>query len=333
MSLLTDQRRSTLGFRFQVIGFVLVVLLLGALGVSWIGISAGVYVPRTSLYFTADSGQDIRKGMAIKLSGFRIGTVEALALDDSARVLVGMKIEDRYLKFIKKNSTVRLAKENLIGDGFLDISRGSDNKAQVKPGDQLSFEPGRDLGEIAGEIRDRVMPVVDQLEAFLRYINDPSGDIRRTIAELHTLATAMNGTRAQVDTLLARVDGTVATVDETVKSTRGNLDHLLKHSDQAIVAEAGNLLRALNTATTDTNRIITRLDRTLPGILEDLGRTTRQVRRTVDGAAPQVSGLVDDGREIAGGARSMVDGLLSSWPFNTMTKPPETGLSRFNSHD
>lgn len=318
-----------LRLRWQTGLFLALALAVAAAGIGWIGISSGVYVPRTRLYFTADSGQDIRKGMAVKLSGFKIGTVEALALDESARVFVKLAIEDRYLKFIKKDSALRLAKENLIGDSLIDVSRGSEQKPQVKPGDTLRFVPGRDLEQIATEIRDRMMPVVADVENFLRYLNDPEGDIRRTLTDLRTLARDVNGTRERMDALLVSLDKTVAEVG----GSRAKIDTVVVNADRQVVAEAGALIRSLRQASDDANRILAKLATDLPGIVDDLGRTTGKLHGMVDLAAPQIPGLVEDGREAVGGTRSMVDGLLANWPFNAMTRPPESGLTGFQSHD
>lgn len=295
--------------------FLAVALAAAAVGVSWIGISSGVYVPRTRLYFTADSGQDIRRGMAVKLSGFKIGTVEAMALDESARVFVELAVEDRYLKFIKKDSSLRLVKENLIGDSLIDVSRGSDQKPQVKPGDSLRFVPGRDLEQIATEIRDRMLPVVADVEEFLRYLNDPEGDIRRSLADLRTL--------------LANMDRVVVDLGDS----RAKIDTVVGNADRQVITEAGALIRSLRQASDDANRILGKLATDLPGIVDNLGRTTEKLHGMVDLAAPQIPGLVEDGRETLGGTRSMVDGLLANWPFNTMTRPPEAGLTKFKSHD
>ena len=50
----------------------------------------GYFSPKTPVYFQAASGTDLSPGMAVKLSGFKIGEVSVVDLNQLARVDVEM---------------------------------------------------------------------------------------------------------------------------------------------------------------------------------------------------------------------------------------------------
>lgn len=315
MTLLADKDE-----RFKnLFGKVALFVLLAALGIAltflWTGIEKGFFTPKSAVYFVADSGQEIKKGMPVKLSGFKIGTVKSLALDKMAQVRVEMLIEDKYMALLKEDAVVSLEKEGVIGDSILDVSRGSENKKPLKAGSQLQFERAGGLGELTQDVRYRLLPILDQILVLMHNVNNPDGDLQQTLKHVRELTGEMRNTSVRIE-------------------------QLLDHADASITQEVRPLLQSMGRSAASAEKLTGSLEKDLPGLMqkadasmENLRQTSETIRKATERSAPQLPGLLDDSRELVGGARDVVDSASTSWPLKGIMPQPEQGLVRMDSHD
>jgi len=152
------------------------------------GLQKDFFTKKYSLRFTADRGTGFAKGMSVKLSGFRIGRVTAISLNEQAMVDIIIEIDSDYRTWIRSDSTVKLVKEGLVGDSIIDISVGSADKPQLKDKESITYIKTKSLDEVAEEIAEKVKPVLLEVSDIISYINNPDGDLKKTIrnAELLT---------------------------------------------------------------------------------------------------------------------------------------------------
>ena len=84
---------------FALTALLLLLALIG--GVAW---KQGAFAKTTQLYFFAKTAYGMNKGMAVKFSGFRIGSVEEVSLEPNGSVKVRMVIDNAYTRFVPKDS-------------------------------------------------------------------------------------------------------------------------------------------------------------------------------------------------------------------------------------
>ena len=318
MTLLADKDE-----RFKnLFGKAVIFILLAILGVGlvflWTGLKKGAFTPKSPIYFVADSGQDLSEGMPVKFSGFKIGKLNTLTLDEQGRVQVEVSIESKYLVLIKKDAVMSLKKEGVIGDGVLDISRGTE-KLTLAAGDKVRFERASGLEQAVVDVKNRIMPILDDVNQML---HDPNGDVRQTLKNLRQFTADLNGTRQRLDTVLDSVDG--------------NLNK-----------EVGPLLRSLRQSAANAESMTAKLDRDFPAIvnkldsgMESLRSASETIKDAVQRSAPQLPGILGEARDTLGKTREMVgstqevvDSLSTSWPLKSAVPAPETGPVRMDSHD
>lgn len=315
MTLLADKDE-----RFKhLFGKAALFILLAAMGMGlvflWTGVEKGAFTPKVLIHFVADSGQDLNKGIPVKFSGFKIGKLSALDLDELGHVQVGVSIETKYLSLIHQDATINLKKEGVIGDGVLEISRGSEDKPILRGGEKVRFERAKGLEQAVNEVKDRVMPILDDVHLML---SDPDGDVRQSLknmrqltAEIGTLAHGMHGTRQRLDQVLGGVDS--------------NMNN-----------EVTPLLQSLRKSATQAEALLSKADSSM----ENLRKTTESIDKAVQQSVPQVPGLLGEARETLGKTREavgstleVVDGLKASWPLKGVVPAAETGPVRMDSHD
>lgn len=309
MSHAPDNRFQHLGLKiglFVGAGLVLAIGLVVAMAVR-----QGYFSPKTPVRFLADSGTDLVPGMAVKLSGFKIGEVSRVELNQAAKVDVEMRIEDRYLQWIKGDSVAMLAREGMIGDSFISISSGNPALPALVPEDRLRFVSGSSLGDIAMDVRNRVVPVIDELNAFLKYMNDPKGDIRTTFRELHVLTVQLQQTRKEVDAMLASVNQLAAKdTPETLAQARAAMARA-----ESSLAE---LERAIPALSAQAQRSLAGLDQATAAATA----TASEAGKLVATTTPRLERTLGEAELLLRDSRSAINAARSRWPFRGPDLPP-----------
>ena len=315
MKLLADKDERFKGLFVKVSILVSIALVGLILNLVVSAIKKGFFTPQSAIYFVADSGQDIKIGMPVKLSGFKIGAVSKLELDDKAHAQVEMMIENRYLALLNEDAVVSMKKEGLIGDGSLEVKRGSEDRPHLNTHAIITFERGGGLEQIATDLRDRLYPSLDQINKLLKDVNDPQGDMRQILGNLRHFSEDIQGTNARINHILCEFD------DRMTNDVRPTLQSVRKSAEGA-------------------EAIVVKLNEELPGLLkkadvslDNVRQTTETLKTSIDNSAPHLSGLMGETRGLMSDTRNIVDSASTSWPLKNIMPLPEQGLIKMDSHD
>jgi phospholipid/cholesterol/gamma-HCH transport system substrate-binding protein len=318
-------------------GKTAVFLLLAVLGIGlvflWSGLKKGAFTAKSPIYFVADSGQNLSEGMPVKFSGFKIGYLNTLTLDEQGHVQVEVNIETKYLKLIRQDAVMNLKKEGVIGDGVLELSRGSENRSVLEAGGKVKFERTSGLEQAVVDIKDRILPILDDLHLTL---HDPNSDVRQALKNLRDFTAELHDTKEKVNLLLDKTDNTIDTVNTSINTL-----------NSAFNKDVPPLLISLRNSAGTAESLSIKLDRELPEMLkkadsslENLRVTSELIKDTVQRTAPQVPGILLETRETLDKSRKMVDDtkevvdtLSNHWPLKDIIPPTETGPIRMDSHD
>ena len=303
-------------------GKAAIFVLLAALGMAlvfvWTGVKKDAFTAKSPVYFVADSGQDLSEGMPVKFSGFKIGTLDTLTLDRQGRVQVTVKIDSKYLGLIRQDAVMSLKKEGVIGDGVLEIGRGTEGLPALAPGGKVRFERAGGLEQAVVDVRDRIMPILDDLHHTL---HDPDGDVRQTLQNLREFSAQMRDTQKRLDSVLGKVD---TSLDRQVEP----------------------LLRSLRKSAASAESLSGKLDYELPALLskadssmEKLRQASEQISDAVSRSAPQLPAVMGETRDTLGKTRKLVgdsqealDKLNTHWPLSGGA-PVDTAPIKMDSHD
>src|SRR5262245_1574951 len=254
---------------------ILVVFSFTILAVAIILISggAGFFTEKYELKTYLASASGLRKGSLVWLSGLEVGNVSAVAISTSAdpnrAVEVTMQVEKRYAQTIREDSVAILGSIGLLGDKYIDISRGSPGAKPIPRGGEVKDSAEADIKTIMQNSNDLVANLDDLVNKINdithkidvgqgtigKFINDPSmfNKLNQTVEEAHSLlATVKSGDgtigrlisdREFYDTLkgtLTRVDNVTAKV-ERGEGTIGKFVY-----DPAVFNRAESLLTKFN---------------------------------------------------------------------------------------
>src|SRR4051812_21883340 len=121
------------------------------------------FTPTAELYFYTPHAAGLTKGMAVKLIGFNIGSLEEISRFGELRVRGRISIASEHTNVISRDSRIRLTKEGVLGAYVLEILPGHGDDGPVRKGDTLDYEREADYSMMAQNLIDRIGPLVDDL--------------------------------------------------------------------------------------------------------------------------------------------------------------------------
>lgn len=141
------------------------------------------------------SANNLREGGIVQLQGLKVGTVENIAIVGQDKVSITMELDAKYLKWIKKDSSVDISSKGLVGDKLIKIISGSETAAAFDPHkDVLSPHPSLatpDIAQTSGEIALQVDRVLSKVEVFLDQINR-NDTVYKTLEGMSQASTKLN---------------------------------------------------------------------------------------------------------------------------------------------
>ncbi len=228
MTIMQDQDQHFRHLERKIGAFVLVAVLGIVLTIGAVGVKQELFTPKTSIHFLTDSAQDIAKGTAVKLRGFNIGNVERLTLTDDARVQVTLSIRDDHMQWVRKDSRARLLKEGLIGAAIIDITPGSAPAPALAKNELIAFTREAGLGDVVNQLRDEIVPILQDVKRITHQFQDPNGDFRQILHRTNIILANLPETQKRLNSVLT------STADELpgiMRSSRETLDGSKKIMD------------------------------------------------------------------------------------------------------
>jgi len=298
------------------IGLFIVIALAGvAISVVLFGLQKDMFTKKYRLHFTVDRGNGFTKGMSVKLSGFRIGRITSIALNNQAMVDILAEIDSRYSKWIRSDSTVKLAKEGLVGDNFVEVSVGSSDKPELKDNDPIIYLKTKALDEIADEIATKVKPVLTEISEIISYINNPDGDIKKSIRNLELLTRNLEGTRQHADNLIVSANGNI---DRLSNKAALMLDTSYKKIDA--IDLTSTLTKVNNTLDYIDNKLPVMLGKT-DKTLENLNTISANTRTLTENAFPRIPVLLSQIEDVLLSTDRLINSINNIWLFRDSSSP------------
>ncbi len=279
----------------------------------------GVFTRTIRAYFYATSAEGLNKGMAVKLIGFRVGSVQDISIEPDRRVKVELDIVEKYAQMIFSNAVVRLAREAVIGGNVLEVRPGTENTGAIGDRAVLRFERDPGIEGAVTKLLDQVTPIITDVRQFTAYLNNPEGDFRQAMRNINLTAERLGDTSAGLKQLTASAAEALGRGEARA--------HSMLNSTEALVKDTRATLAVLDSS-------LRRIDTALPGItskveqsLENMRVTSEAVRGMATGELP---GLVGDAGGLVSETTDVVRGARRAWPLRDVVQPPRESLLRLD---
>lgn len=279
----------------------------------------GAFTRRIQVYFLAESAAGMNKGMAVKLIGFKVGSVESIAIDNDRRVEVELKIDAKYAPMIDADATVRLIREAIIGSNVLEFRPGSGKRGPVQDKAILLYEREPSVESAMMALLDQVSPIVTDIRQITAYLSAPDSDLRQAVRSVNRTAGALADASVEVKKLIATTTDRIDKGETRVSGVLGSADKLLQDAGASLSLLDGSLRK---------------VDAALPGITSKLDQTLENIRAASEAVRGMVtgelSGVVGEAGALVSDTSEVVRGAKRSWPVSNFVQPPRESLLRLD---
>lgn len=258
------------------------------------------FTPTTELYFYTQHASGLSKGMAVKLIGFNIGSLEEISRFGELRVRGRISIASEHTNVISRDSRIRLTKEGVLGGYVLEILPGQGDSGPVQKGDTLDYERETDYSMMVQNLIDRIGPVVDDIRRVSSQLADPDKGLQATLKRLDQVGASFVEAGHAINRF-----GTEGS--RVMKDVPDRIDPVIRDL-QRNLAQVDSLVRQLNSDVPpmlgDSRKL-----------LQSLTATSESLHRLLNDDVPRVlrktESVVDDTDEVVGGVKR-------SWPVKNM---------------
>ncbi len=317
--------------RRQVLLALALALALGLLLAGAIAAKHGLFSRQAELYFVADSAAGITPGLSVRLSGFRIGSVSDVALQDDLKVRVTMQIEAERFAALRADAHAEWFKEQLQA-AVIDLNPGV-AAAPLSPADpRVTLGRRRTLTEVANDLRNRLVPILDDLKQVSSTVAQRKDDLGAALANTQAASAQLAAASSELRALLSQARGRVSTVGEQAQQAMGQVPGLLSQVGQTLVRLDGAAQQARGTLD-GVNARLPALLSSSGDTLEQLNGAVRDLRAVSAAASATLPGVLRSTGPLLDDTRDMVGGVRAAWPVRALVAPPPSALVPLDSHD
>jgi phospholipid/cholesterol/gamma-HCH transport system substrate-binding protein len=221
-----------------------------------IGGKAGFFTRTYDLRTYLPSASGLKKGSLVWVAGIEAGNVHSVDFSSSPdprrAVQVTMRVTRNFQRAIREDSVASLGSIGLLGDKYLDISRGTDASPMITPDGEIRSSSEADIKKIIQNSNDLVAnlgDLVDKINAITskidkgqgtigKFINDPSlyNKLNQTVEEAQGVVAKLksgdgslgkfindpelyrhlNNTLARVDSVMSKVENGEGTLGKLI---------------------------------------------------------------------------------------------------------------------
>ncbi len=155
--------------------FVLGGLFLALSALLILGGKSSFFTPMNHYYTHFNKVDGLVSGAKITLGGFKIGTVTKVELDPNTHdIRVTYSIERKYAEWIRKESSVELVTQGVLGDKYLSMVAGDPSQHQLENHAEIPQGNSKDLSMLMNSserLMERITATADSLERVLTSFN------------------------------------------------------------------------------------------------------------------------------------------------------------------
>lgn len=285
-------------------------------------------------------------GSPVELLGITVGVVDDLSIDEDETMWARIEVRQGFARFVRIDSRCTIKKKtfDLVGDAFLEISRGTGTVAEK--GAMLEADAARgvteEFGTVLQDLGREMTPTIKEVRAAVqlysdlaRQLQDPDGRVQQAFTRLESITRAIDSGNGVVGRLL-RDDALADEVDHIVQRIRElvtRLDDTFEKVDADLVASAQKA-RMLVGELAEGERSLPALVGELRALLEQLQPIVNDLRAAiaplpgVTAAAAReadaLPGMVASARATMFEAERLILALQNHWllrPYVAPTQP------------
>lgn len=275
------------------------IIILAAL--LYLGNEKGLFSKIYTFTLSSKSGDGLTEGMPVVFSGFNIGKVSALELDDKGIVLIKIKISQRHVKWIKADSSFILYRP-LIGAARIDVITANLNSPPLPEDKIVVMETVNDINDAIARVQpllEKITKIAANLERLSNNLASPQGDLNLILSNAQKITTTLSAKKSILEMAIADEES-VQSIQEALKKIKDiatKIDKIADRTDVQLYGKEGTL-PTVNIILKDIAGKLKKLDTTVDNINKISKDTSegmkdfRMLRSDIDDAVNAIDDVV-----------------------------------------
>jgi phospholipid/cholesterol/gamma-HCH transport system substrate-binding protein len=261
----------------------------------------GFFAQVYTFTLSSKSGDGLTEGMPVVFSGFNIGKVSALELNDKGIVLIKIKIAQRHVKWVKADSSFILYRP-LIGAARIDVVTNNLNSPALSEDKIVAMETINDINDAITKVQpllEKITTIADNLERLSNNLANPKGDLNLILGNAQKITTTLSTKKSLLEMAVSDEES-VKSIHEALRKIKdivNKIDKMADKTDTQLYGKEGTLPN-INIILKDIAGKLKKLDMTVDNInkiSQDASegmKDFRMLRSDIDDAVNAIDNVV-----------------------------------------
>jgi phospholipid/cholesterol/gamma-HCH transport system substrate-binding protein len=293
--------RGNMSREFKVGLFIVSTTIIILAALLYLANEKGFFAKAYTFTLSSKSGDGLTEGMPVVFSGFNIGKVSALELDDKGIVLIKIKIPQRHVKWIKADSSFILYRP-LIGSARIDVVTNNLKSPSLPEDKTVVMETVNDINDAITRVQpllEKITKIADNLERLSNNLANPQGDLNLILGNAQKITSTLSTKKSLLEMAVADEES-VKSIQEALKKIKDivtKIDKMADKTDQQLYGKEGTLPN-INIILKDIAGKLQKLDTTVDNInkiskdTSDGMKDFRMLRSDIDDAVNAIDDVV-----------------------------------------
>jgi phospholipid/cholesterol/gamma-HCH transport system substrate-binding protein len=231
--------------------FVLIGLVILAVAILYVT-GVGFFGPKYELQTYASEAEDVQIGAPVTLDGVNVGNVQSIRLtphpqDKAHAVTMELQIAKKFQPDIRTDSRASLITSGLLGDRYVNITRGLTG-SEIPDNGVVQGQEVPDIKEVVqrgADVMQKLSVLTDDVTTIVANVQNGNGTVGKLIKD-PSLYNHLNDTASKFDALATSIQqgkgtiGKLATSDELYNKVDSAAGHL-EDTAAALTSQKGTL--------------------------------------------------------------------------------------------
>ncbi|MBP9674067.1 MAG: MCE family protein [Bacteriovoracaceae bacterium] len=196
--------------------FATFILALLGTYIFMLGSRKAVFESKFILKAHVKNSESLKAGAMVLLKGMNVGSVRSIDFLSLDEIEIIFTVKDSFKPWIKKDSTVALKTQGLLGDTYMEISGGTETSASAENNDLIANETTLGIKDVLSKgenimvVLNRVLEKTDHLLTQMTANNS----IQKSFAEIASFSQNLNKMGQEMNTATKSLNKVISRIEE-----------------------------------------------------------------------------------------------------------------------
>lgn len=251
--------------------FVIVIAILMSAFIYFLLEEKGAFTKRYSFYFQTDSASSFKVGMPLKYSGFDIGVIDEMELNDDGTVRVNFYVNEKNRRWITEDSFLIIRKP-LIGSSHIELNSNINN-ALLAPDSPLKLRLSDDINDMITKLQpavDRAINIIKNIDNITTSLSKKDSDLMMMLQNANIFTQKLKDDKSILTSLTGSKESTKDFINSlsSLDKMMSSIEKITAHLDADIVNPSSSAIKELDLVLKDLKSKLEKLDGTVESIGE-----------------------------------------------------------------